>query len=56
MIKARLTIIDLAKEMLIHDISHGQETLIPVELRQKDLPSSYKFYDPVLAIIQDGIS
>ena len=49
-IKARLTIINLLKEQLIHEVSFGQEVLIPQELRP-NLPSSFKFYDPVIAIL-----
>lgn len=37
------------------DVSQGQESFIPTELCQDNLPRCYKFYDPILLIIQERI-
>lgn len=42
--------------MFILDIEQGDEVIIPTELLQSDLPLSFKFYDPVLKIIQEQIN
>ena len=45
--------IELAKEIYILDIEQGQEVFILPELGQQKLPESFKFYDPILKIIQE---
>ena len=37
--------------MVTIDIETGNEVLIPYMLRQDKLPHSYRYYDPVLKII-----
>ena len=37
------------------DIEGGDEALIPKELSQDQLPYSFRFYDPIIAIIQDNV-
>jgi hypothetical protein len=56
MVRARLKLIELAKKGFILEIQQGQESYIPKELRQDSLPQSYKFYDPILMVIQESIS
>jgi len=34
----------------------GLETVIPKDLSQDNLPPSFRFYDPIQLIINDGIS
>ena len=56
LIKIRLKLIELSKQLLNFDISLGSEVFIPKDLQQYKLPLSYLFYDPIIAIIQDRIS
>jgi hypothetical protein len=55
-VQTRLKIIQLMKEVVAFDVAQGQEVSIPAELSQKSLPSSFRFYDPIIAIIYDGIN
>ena len=48
--------LQLVKELFILDVEQGDEVIIPTELLQSDLPLSFKFYDPVLKIIQEQIN
>ena len=48
--------IQLTKQIFIQDIEEGLETIIPKELSQSRLPYSCRYYDPILAILQSGIS
>jgi hypothetical protein len=47
--------IEIAKELLILEIEQGNETLINKELSQDGLPSSFRYYDSVLRLINDKI-
>ena len=42
--------------MFVLEVEQGQAVYIPNELRQDDLPLSFRFYDPVLRIIFTGCS
>ena len=44
------------KKLLVQEVELGAEISIPQELSQKSLPLSFRYYDPILAIIQDLIS
>ena len=55
-IEALLKKIQLVKEILIYDIEQGNETFIPQELSQDNLPHSFRYYDPIIAIVQENIS
>lgn len=48
--------INLIKKLFVQNIEFGEETKIPDKLYQKDLPQCYKFYNPVLGLIEDTIS
>lgn len=48
--------ISLAKQLFILNIEQGEEAFIPALLSQKKLALSYRFYDPILKIIQDECS
>jgi len=43
--------IQLKRRLFLIDVSQGSAEYIPKELCQRDLPMSYKFYDPILRII-----
>lgn len=46
----------LVKQLFVIDIEHGGEQVIPKDLLQSNLPFQYRFYDPILAIINDSVS
>ena len=37
-------------------LEKGEEVLIPPELSQEKLPASYKYYDCILAVVQQRMS
>ena len=43
--------IKLAKQLFTQEIEQGSEAYIPVELSQKELPLSFRFYDPIIKIV-----
>ena len=47
--------IQLVKEIFILDLKQGREMMIPEILRMDHLPESFKFYDPLLNILQKSI-
>lgn len=53
LIEIVLNQIALAKEIFILNVAQGYEILVPPELSQKNLSQSYRFYDPILNIIQE---
>lgn len=55
-IEITLKQIQLAKQLFILNIEQGEEAIIPIQLSQKNLQLSYRFYDPILKIIQDECS
>lgn len=56
LIKAILKKIDVAKQLLVIELEQGLEVFIPRELQQHDLPSSFRYFDCILQLIQDSIS
>ena len=54
LIKIFLRIINLAKEIFVLNIEQGQEVFIPLELTQDNYPHSFRFYDPILQLIQEN--
>jgi hypothetical protein len=44
------------RELFMMDIEEGIDTLIPKDLRQDNLALSYRFYDPIIAIIIENIT
>jgi hypothetical protein len=38
------------------DVQQGRESYVPSELSVLNLPMSYRFYDSILAVIQENIS
>jgi hypothetical protein len=41
--------------MFLLDVQQGRESFIPGELCQDHLPWSYRFYDPILEVVQNYI-
>ena len=56
LIKCLLRKIQIVKELFIIDIEQGQEVFIPKELSQDHLPLSFRYYDPILMMIQEKVS
>ena len=48
--------ISLSKELLQLHIEQGDEVLIPAELSQNHLPQSFRFYDPILQMVERNFS
>lgn len=44
------------KELFIHEVEEGCETFIPKDLSQDHLPMSFRYYDPVIAIVSEHVS
>ena len=56
MLNAMLKRIKLQKELFVLDIEDGNEIYIPSALTQDRLPYSFRFYDPIIALINENIS
>ena len=55
-IKAQLKKIVIAKNLFAMDIQDGHEVFIRKELSQQQLPLSFRYYDPIIHILNDRIS
>ena len=55
-IRLMLKRIKIAKQLFTFEIEQGSEAYIPRELSQKSLPLSFKFYDPMMKMVQELIS
>ena len=55
-LNALLRRIELAKEMFILEIETGQEVFIPKDLTFDSLPYSMRYYDPIIAYVQENVS
>jgi hypothetical protein len=56
MVKAILAKIEQSRRTFIIDISDGCEVFIPKDLSQDQLPLSYRYYDPLIQIVQDRMA
>ena len=54
-IKALLLKIELMKRRFVLELEQGAETYIPSDLSTRDLPVSFRFYDPVLKMVDNLI-
>lgn len=45
--------IQLSKQLLVKQIEQGEEVFIPVSLNQNTLSIFYRFYNPLIKIIND---
>ena len=52
-ISATLEEIRLAKELFVNQIELGEETNVPGQLNQRDLGQCYRFYNPIMSIIEE---
>ena len=55
-IKVLLMKFELTKRLFVLEIEQGMETSISDDITQSDLPWSFRFYDPVLKIVDAEIS
>ena len=55
-LKCILMRIHINRSLFILEIEQGGETFIPSDLSQSRLPYSMRYYDPILAIVQEGIT
>ena len=46
----------LLKELFLFEIEDGRATFIPKDLSQDHLPMSFRYYDPIIAIVSENIS
>ena len=56
MLNAILKKIKLTKDLFQLDIEDGLEIFIPKDLSQDQLPYSFRFYDPILSLINENLS
>lgn len=56
MLKAILARARYARELFLLAVESSEPTKIPEDLSQSHLPLSYRYYDPILALIQEGLS
>ena len=54
--EALLWKIKMVKEVFLWEIEQGGELFIPKELSQDLMPMSFRFYDPIIAIIAENVS
>lgn len=52
MLAAKLEVIKLEKILLVLDLEQGNELKVPFTLSQKNLPQSFRYYDPIGKITQ----
>lgn len=55
-VQALLQKIQLQREVLVLDLEQGMECALPSSLSQRNLPSSYRYYDGLLRSIQSLVS
>ena len=51
-----LRMYDVSKKILINSIEKGEIAHIASELSVERLPPSFRFYDPILLIVKNGLS
>lgn len=51
-----LRLIQICKQILITSLENGDEAYITDEISSYNLPASFRFYDPILNIVKEGIS
>ena len=48
---ALLKRIELEKAEFVYQIEEGEQVFIPRDLSQDELPQSFRYYDPIMAIV-----
>lgn len=54
-ILAKIKIMDITVEIFINEIKLGKAIIIPMELRISNWPASFRFYDPLISVLQHRI-
>ena len=55
-LKCILRHIELTRELFLMEIQQGQEVFIPKDLSQDHFPYSFRYYDPIAAIVQENVN
>ena len=55
-IKVVLKLVQVSKIKFISEIEEGLEVYIPSKLSMRTLPASYRYYDPIIMIIQEKMT
>ena len=55
-IEAILYRVQLSKNLFIINVEKLKPTKVPIDLNQDNIPYSMRYYDPIIAIIQEGAS
>ena len=55
-LEAVLKKINIVKELFIQELEQGKDCFIPKDLSQDHLPYSFRYYDPIIRIVQRLIS
>lgn len=55
-INSILTRLEIVREKFIMELQNGVAVFIPPDLSQDNLPASYRYYDPIIRIIQENMS
>lgn len=50
-----LKYIEIVKEIFIMEMQYGNVVIIPKELSQDHFPQSFRYYDPIIRIIQTNM-
>ena len=53
LIMAILKRIEVSKKVFMIDIEQGFEVFIPTDLQQNHLPMTYRYFDPIIQVIQE---
>ena len=55
-IMAWIKIFDITKQVFLLELEQDSDVLIPIELSQDKLPMSFRYYDPIIMLIQEKLS
>ena len=55
-VEALLEKVKVIKEVFLYQIEEGNEVFVPYDLSQDHLAASYRYYDPIIAIISENVS
>ena len=56
LIQVLLQRIKFVKQLFVIELEYGKEVAIPSALSQTNMPSSFRFYDPIIKIAQQRVS
>lgn len=55
-VRALLHKIEISKQIFVMDVQDGQEVFILRELSQQQFPLSFRYYDPLILIVQERMT